>query len=53
MPSDESESDDEPEEKVHLEWKDYVAFVIAAFETVLLPMVVFALVLLLLLVIIR
>jgi len=45
--------DEEPEEEVHLEWRDYVAFVIAAFETVLVPVVVFVLVLLVLLFIIR
>ena len=33
-------SSDEKEEEVRLEWKDYVAFVIAMFETVLLPIVI-------------
>jgi len=48
-----SAEDEEPEEEVSLEWRDYVAFVVAAFETVLLPVVVFVIILLLLLVIIR
>lgn len=46
---------DDPEEKdrVQLEWRDYVAFVIAAFETILIPLVVFVILLLVMLVIIR
>jgi hypothetical protein len=47
------EDDEEPEGEVSLEWKDYVAFVIAAFETVLLPIVVFIVILLVLLALIR
>jgi len=47
------EDDEEPEGEVTLEWKDYVAFVIAAFETVLVPLVVFIVVLLVLLAWIR
>lgn len=42
MPQDDQKSD----EKVKLEWRDYVAFVIAAFETVLLPVIVFVIVVL-------
>ncbi len=35
-------SDDDEEERgeVHLEWRDYVAVVIAMFETVLVPVLV-------------
>ncbi len=34
-------SDEEEESReVHLEWKDYVAIVIAMFETVLIPVLV-------------
>ena len=34
-------SDEEEENKsVHLEWKDYVAVIIAMFETVLVPVLV-------------
>jgi len=47
------EDDEEPEGEVSLEWKDYIAFIIAAFETVLLPVVVFVIVLLVLLAVIR
>jgi len=47
------EDEEEPEGEVRLEWKDYVAFVIAAFETVLLPVVVFVVVILILLAIIK
>jgi hypothetical protein len=47
------EDDEEPEGEVTLEWKDYVAFVIAAFETILVPLIVFIAVLLVLLVWIR
>jgi len=47
------EDEEEPEKEVRLDWKDYVAFVIAAFETILLPVVVFVIVLLVLLAIIR
>jgi len=47
------EDEEEPEGKVSLEWKDYVAFVIAAFETILVPLVIFVIVLLLMLALIR
>jgi len=47
------EDDEDPEGEVTLEWKDYVAFVIAAFETILVPLIVFIAVLLVLLVWIR
>jgi len=47
------EDDEEPEGEVTLEWKDYVAFVIAAFETILVPLIVFVVVLLVLLAWIR
>jgi hypothetical protein len=47
------EDDEEPEGEVTLEWKDYVAFVIAAFETILVPLIVFIVVLLVLLAWIR
>lgn len=47
------EDEEEPEREVRLEWKDYVAFIIAAFETILLPVVVFVVVLLVLLAVIR
>jgi len=36
-------SDDEEEEQhreIHLEWRDYIAVVIAMFETVLIPVLV-------------
>jgi len=49
-------SDEDEEERkvgVRLEWKDYVAFVIAAFETILVPLIVFVIVLLALLALIR
>lgn len=49
MSPDEAQSD----EGVKLEWKDYVAFIIAAFETVLLPVIVFVLVVLLIYAFIR
>ena len=45
--------DEEPEGEVRLEWKDYVAFVIAAFETILVPLVVFVIILLVMLALIR
>jgi len=45
--------DEEPEGEVRLEWKDYVAFVIAAFETILIPLVVFVIILLVMLALIR
>ncbi|HXW94189.1 MAG TPA: hypothetical protein VEJ19_00600 [Nitrososphaerales archaeon] len=47
------EDEEEPEGEVSLEWKDYVAFVIAAFETILVPLVIFVIVLLLMLALIR
>jgi len=47
------EDDEEPEGGVTLEWRDYVAFVIAALETILVPLVVFIVILLVLLVWIR
>lgn len=34
------------DEEVKLGWKDYLAFIIAAFETILVPLLVFVLVLL-------
>jgi hypothetical protein len=42
-----SEERDGREKKKILEWKDYVAIVIAAFETTLLPILVFLAVLIL------
>jgi len=47
------EDEEEPEGEVRLEWKDYVAFVIAAFETILVPLVVFVIILLVMLALIR
>lgn len=47
------EDEEEPEREVRLEWKDYVAFIIAAFETILLPVVVLVVVLLVVLAVIR
>jgi hypothetical protein len=47
------EDEEEPEGEVTLEWRDYVAFVIAAFETILVPLVVFVVILLVLLALIR
>lgn len=46
---------DDPEDQKddRLEWRDYIAFTIAAFETILLPLVVLVALLLILVVIIR
>jgi hypothetical protein len=49
LPQDEQESEGE----VKLEWRDYIAFIIAAFETVLLPVIVFIVVVLIVYAIIR
>lgn len=46
-----SEEEDERKKKFGLEWRDYVAIVIASFETTLLPIVIFVLVIFLLLLI--
>ena len=40
-----SEDEEEQRREVHLEWRDYVAIVIAMFETVLAPVIVILLVL--------
>lgn len=45
------ESDDDGQ--VKLGWKDYLAFMIAAFETILVPLIVFVVVLLILLFLFR
>lgn len=37
--------DDEDKKEVHLQWKDYVAIIIAMFETVLVPVLVVILIL--------
>ncbi len=47
------QDDRKSDEGVNLEWRDYVAFVIAAFETVLLPVIVFIVVVLLIYALIR
>ena len=47
------EKEKEPEEQVRLDWKDYVAVVIAAFQTTLLPFVIVIIVLLFLILMFR
>jgi len=46
-----SEDEEEERREVSLEWRDYVAIIIAMFETVLVPILVILAVLLVLLVI--
>ena len=43
----------EKEDETNLDWRDYVAFVIALFQTVLLPVVVIIAVLVVILVLLR
>ena len=50
MASDDKSRD---EKAVHLEWRDYVAIIIASFETTLLPILVTVAVLILLVLLIR
>ncbi len=35
-----SEDEEEEHKEIHLEWRDYVAIIIAMFETVLVPVLV-------------
>ena len=47
------ENEDQSKKDVHLEWKDYLAIVIAALETTLLPVLILILVLVLMLLVLR
>ena len=47
------ENDEKQKKDVHLEWKDYAAIVIAAFETTLLPFLILVVVLVFMLLVLR
>jgi len=48
-----SREDDEQNKNVHLEWRDYVAIIIASLETTLLPIFVSVVVLILIVILLR
>ncbi|MGA8856931.1 MAG: hypothetical protein WB643_07175 [Candidatus Bathyarchaeia archaeon] len=48
-----SREEDDTKESVHLDWRDYVAIIIASFETTLLPILVVIAVLILLALLLR
>ena len=48
-----SREDDEQNKNVHLEWRDYVAIMIASLETTLLPIIVSVAVLILIVILLR
>lgn len=49
----EDEKEDEEGGREKLGWKDYLAFIIAAFQTILIPLVVFVIILVVIVLLLR